>query len=155
MYQLQVYLYQKGLERNTGMPLDECKTLHTTYWKRNWSIQAIADSCRVKIVNGQKWLFNPVSKFWYSLRYEKDRFSTLNQGTGVYCFDEWVKEIRKSKLPLIGQMHDEIIGLLRIGLRERATKVIKNAVYKVNSKLKLDRDLDCDVQFGSNYAEIH
>jgi len=145
----------QGLERNTGMPLDECKTLHTTYWKRNWSIQAIADSCRVKIVNGQKWLFNPVSKFWYSLRYEKDRFSTLNQGTGVYCFDEWVKEIRKSKLPLIGQMHDEIIGLLRIGLRERATKVIKNAVYKVNSKLKLDRDLDCDVQFGSNYAEIH
>jgi len=145
----------KGLERNTGMPLDECTTLHTTYWKRNWSIQAIADSCRVKIVNGQKWLFNPVSKFWYSLRYEKDRFSTLNQGTGVYCFDEWVKEIRKSKLPLIGQMHDEIIGLLRIGLRERATKVIKNAVYKVNSKLKLDRDLDCDVQFGSNYAEIH
>lgn len=145
----------QGLERNTGMPLDECLTLHTTYWKRNWSIQAIADSCKVKTVNGQKWLFNPVSRFWYSLRVEKDRFSTLNQGTGVYCFDEWVKEIRKSKLPIIGQMHDEIIGLLRKGLREKATKVIKNAVYKVNETLKLNRDLDCDVQFGDNYAEIH
>jgi hypothetical protein len=34
------------------------------------------------------WLYNPVSKFWYSAIY-KDIFSTLNQGTGVYCFDTW------------------------------------------------------------------
>lgn len=44
------------------------------------------------IVNNAEsmWLFNPVSKFWYSLRYPKDIFSTLNQGTGVFCFDTWI-----------------------------------------------------------------
>lgn len=145
----------QGLVRNTGMHLDECSKLHTTYWKRNWSIQAIADACKVKTVNGQKWLFNPVSELWYSLRVEKDRFSTLNQGTGVYCFDEWVGEIRKSGLPVIGQMHDEYIGLIKKGLRDRATKVTKDAVKTVNERLKLNRELDCDVQFGNNYSEIH
>lgn len=144
-----------GLVRNTGMPLDQSTKLHTTYWKRNWSIQAIADACKVKTVEGQRWLFNPVSGFYYSLRSDKDRFSTLNQGTGVFCFDKWVEEIRKSKLPICGQMHDEYIGLIRKGLRDRATKVTKDAVKAVNIKLKLNRELDCDVAFGSNYAEIH
>lgn len=144
-----------GLVRNTGMHLGKCTKLHTTYWKRNWSIQAIADACKVKVVSGQKWLYNPVSELWYSLRTEKDRFSTLNQGTGTYCFDMWVKEIRKSKLPVIGQMHDEYIGLIRKGLRDKATKVTKDAVRAVNKQLKLNRELDCDVQFGNSYAEIH
>tara|TARA_R110000824_G_scaffold344886_1_gene531569 strand:- start:28682 stop:30535 length:1854 start_codon:yes stop_codon:yes gene_type:complete len=144
-----------GLERNTGMPIDQCTKLHTTYWKRNWSVQAIADACKVKTVNGQKWLYNSVSELWYSLRHDKDRFSTLNQGTGTYCFDMWVKEIKKSGLPVIGQMHDEYIGLIKLGLRDRATKVTKAAVKAVNIQLKLNRELDCDVAFGNNYSEIH
>lgn len=144
-----------GLVRNTGMYLDEATKLHTTYWRRNWSVQAIADACRVKTVNGQKWLYNPVSELYYSLRHEKDRFSTLNQGTGTYCFDMWVKEIMKSKLPIIGQMHDEYIGLIKVGLRDKATRVTKEAVRAVNKMLKLNRELDCDVAFGNNYAEIH
>lgn len=144
-----------GLERNTGMPIDQCTKLHTTYWKRNWSVQAIADACKVKTVNGQKWLYNSVSGLWYSLRHDKDRFSTLNQGTGTYCFDMWVKEIKKSGLPVIGQMHDEYIGLIKLGLRDRATKVTKDAVKAVNIQLRLNRELDCDVAFGNNYAQIH
>ena len=59
------------------------KALLKGYWERNWAVRKIAEDCVVKTVNGQQWLFNPVSKFWYSLRAEKDRFSTLNQGTGV------------------------------------------------------------------------
>ena len=144
-----------GLERNTGMPLHQCTKLHTTYWEVNWSVQAIADACKVKVVAGQKWLYNPVSGLWYTLRTEKDRFSTLNQGTGTYCFDMWVKEIRKSGLPIVGQMHDEYVGLIKKGLRSKATRVTKEAVQAVNKQLKLNRELDCDVAFGNNYSEIH
>ena len=58
---------------------------------------------------GKKWIFNPVSQFWYSLRAEKDRFSTLNQSTGVYCFDQWIKRVRKKGIIINLQMHDEIL----------------------------------------------
>jgi hypothetical protein len=125
------------------------------YWKRNWSVKAIAEDQLIKTVAGKMWLYNPVSKFWYSLRYKKDIFSTLNQGTGVYCFDTWVKWVRSKSLPIIGQFHDEIIGMIRKGLRERATAVCKWAINKTNEELKLNRDLDCSVDFGEAYSEIH
>jgi len=144
-----------GLERNTGMPLVECTKLHTTYWKRNWAIQAIADSCRVKTVGGQKWLYNSVSKMWYTLRTEKDRFSTLNQGTGVFCFDTWVKYLRQKGLPICAQMHDEVCAAIRLGQRERAKGALEWAIRKTNEELKLNRELGVSVDFGESYAEVH
>ena len=141
--------------RSAGVTTKEGERLVEAYWKRNWSVKAIAEAQIVKQCCGTKWLFNPVSKLWYSLRHEKDRFSTLNQGTGVYCFDMWVKHVRSKKLPIIGQMHDEIIGLLRKGLRDKAIAACKWAVGEVNRELKLNRELDVDVQFGNSYADIH
>ena len=64
----------------TGMPLDKAYSLHKAYWDLNWSVKQIAKDTRHKIVDGKMWLYNPVSGFYYSLRYEKDIFSTLNQG---------------------------------------------------------------------------
>ena len=141
--------------RSAGVSTSQGEKLVLAYWKRNWSVKAIAEACVTKTVGGLKWLYNPVSKFWYSLRHMKDRFSTLNQGTGVYCFDMWVKEVRRSKLPIIGQFHDEVIALVRYGRREKVLKVLKDAVKKVNSQLQLNRDLDVDLSFGQNYSEIH
>ena len=141
--------------RSAGVSTHKGGQLVEAYWKRNWSVKAIAEAQVVKVSGGMKWLYNPVSGFWYSLRHEKDRFSTLNQGTGVYCFDMWVKKVKSKGLPIIGQMHDEIIGLVKKGVRERATSVCKWAVGEINKELKLNRELDVDVQFGSSYAEIH
>jgi len=141
--------------RSAGVSTHKGGLLVEAYWKRNWSVKAIAEAQVVKVSGGMKWLYNPVSGFWYSLRHEKDRFSTLNQGTGVYCFDMWVKKVKSKGLPIIGQMHDEIIGLVKKGVRERATSVCKWAVGEINKELKLNRELDVDVQFGSSYAEIH
>lgn len=56
------------------------------------------------------WLWNPVAEMWYSLRYPKDIFSTLNQGTGVYVFDKWIKKFREKRTQLTGQMHDIILS---------------------------------------------
>ncbi len=103
----------------------------------------------------EMWLFNPVSKFWYSLRYPKDIFSTLNQGTGVFCFDVWIKNFRSKRPQLTGQMHDEVILTIEKGTRLEIEKLLKDSIKKTNRQLKLNRELDIDVQFGDNYAEIH
>lgn len=141
--------------RSAGISKREGTELVEVYWKRNWSVKAVAESQKVKTVRGQMWLFNPVSKFWYSLRHDKDRFSTLNQGTGVYCFDTWIKFVRSKRPQLTGQMHDEIIIEIRKGHREQATNLLKWAISETNKLLKLNRELDVDVQFGQTYADIH
>lgn len=143
------------IARSAGVSQQEGDVLHKAYWKLNWSIPAVADGITTKTCNGQRWLYNPVSGFWYSLRHTKDIWSTLNQGTGVYCFDTWVKYVRSKGLPIIAQMHDEIIGLIKKGLRDRASSVCKWAVKEANKELKLNRDLDCSIDFGDSYAEIH
>ena len=141
--------------RSAGISKSGGDRLVEAYWKRNWSVKAIADECVVKVVDKQKWLYNPVSELWYSLRAEKDRFSTLNQGTGVWCFDTWVKYQRQKGLPQIGQFHDETINLVREENKEKAEQVLRWAIDMTNKELKLNRELDIDVQFGMNYAQIH
>lgn len=138
-----------------GCSRDTAQKIYDAYWKRNWAINKIADDQTVKVCNGSKWLYNPISKYWYSLRHEKDRFSTLVQGSGVYAFDLWLRFVRDGGPPIIGQFHDEFIALIRVGREERCTNHIKAAIGKVNERLKLNRELGCDVQFGLNYAEIH
>jgi len=143
------------IARSAGVSEQEGKKLHEAYWRLNWSIPAIADGLTTKVCRRQKWLYNPVSRLWYSLRAEKDRWSTLNQGTGVWCFDTWVKHIRAGGLPLIGQMHDEIIGLIKDGNQDRCTKFLKECIKKTNEEMKLNRELDVDIQYGGTYADIH
>lgn len=125
------------------------------YWKRNWAVLKIAEDQTVKSCLGGKWLFNPVSKLWYSLRHEKDRFSTLAQGTGVWCFDTWIKNFRKVRGQLTAQMHDEVILCVKIGYRKQCTDMLKQAMQATNEELKLNRELDCSIDFGQSYAQIH
>ena len=145
----------EGLHRDTGMSIKQAKALLKIYWERNWSVKIIAEDTIVKTLGTQMWLYNPVSRFWYSLRYEKDRFSTLNQGTGVYCFDMWVMHMVKRGLQPIGQFHDEVILLVKLGDEKRVEALLQESVKAANKTLKLNRDLDVDVQFGNRYSEIH
>lgn len=145
----------ESLSRSLKVSVSEAKGIVDAYRKKNEAIGRIADDCRVKTVRGQKWLYNPVSKFWYSLRHDKDRFSTLNQGTGVFCFDLWIKEFRKRRSQLTGQMHDEVILCIKKGNREICEKMLREAIDSVNKKLNLNRDLDISVQFGDRYSQIH
>jgi hypothetical protein len=143
------------LARETGMSVKEAKTLLDAFWARNWSVEAVAKSLRVRELFGSMWVQNPVSKFWYALRSEKDRFSTLNQGTGVFCFDTWVAICRKNGIKTIGQFHDEIIALVEEGQQEEVRQLMHEAATKLNEKVKLNVPLGCDVQFGKTYGEIH
>ena len=104
---------------------------------------------------------NPVNGFWYSLRSDKDRVSTLIQGLGSYILDVWLLNIfylagqRSLEVMLLGQFHDEVIIEIPKGLEEEYKALLKDAMEKVNKQLKLNRELACDIQFGNNYSEIH
>ena len=101
------------------------------------------------------WLFNPLSRFWYSLRADKDRFSTLNQSSGVYCFDTWIRYIRNSGIKLCGQFHDECIFTLYKHQREEVTRILREAIDATNRQLKLNVTLGISIAFGDTYANIH
>ena len=145
-----------GLSRRGGFSVKAAEDLLNAFWSRNWSLEAIARAVRTKKTrDGQMWLFNPVSKFWYSLRHEKDKFSTLNQGTGVFCFDTWLCYCRGAGLKSIGQFHDEAIFLVKDGEEEDVSSLIKQAMDKTNKKLGLNVQLSTTPEFGNNYSEIH
>lgn len=141
--------------RGADMTRQEGMDLVEKYWQRNWSVKQVAEDQKVKRCLDSSWLFNPVSKFWYSLRTDKDRFSTLNQGTGVFCFDIWIYNFRKIRPQITAQMHDEIILTVKKGSRKEIKKLLKDAIELTNKQLKLNRDLDIDVKFGNSYSEIH
>lgn len=147
------------IAQSSGMPLKQAQLLHKTYWERNKSVKQVAKSCITKTThvdgNEQMWLLNPVSGFWYSLRYEKDKFSTLNQGTGVFCFDLWVREVRSRGIRIMLQYHDEIAFALLRGNETKVEKTLRDAIKAVNEKVKLNVPLNISVDFGLNYAQIH
>jgi hypothetical protein len=131
------------------------QSVYDSYWKKNWAITRVAEDQTIKTFGGEKWLLNPINGFWYWLKTEKDAFSTLVQGTGSFMFDMWVKLILKRRKQLTGQFHDEFILTLKVGNREKCEKLIRGAMKELNSMFNLNRELDCDVQFGSRYSEIH
>ena len=143
------------IARSAGVSDEIGDVLYNAYWERNWSLTAIADECVVKNSRGMKWLWNPVAKLWVWLKAEKDRFSTLNQSTGTYCFDRWLYFVLQRRPQLTAQFHDEGIWELKKGNREAMTKILKDAMSDVNKELQLNREMDCDVDFGDSYAGIH
>ncbi|MGL4483492.1 MAG: DNA polymerase [Anaerovoracaceae bacterium] len=135
--------------------------IHKAYWKLNWSIKAISKNTKVKNAAGLRWQQNPINKFWYLLKTDKDRFSTLAQGSGAYAFDMWIGQMIKiweeagEVFPLVGDFHDEVILRFKKGNQELYSGRMKQAIQTVNEELKLNRDLDIDIQFNNTYAGIH
>jgi len=144
------------LSRSTGMSVAKCKDLLDAYWQRNWSVNKIAKAQFIKTLkDGSMYLKNPVSGFYYSLRYEKDTFSTLNQGTGVFVFDLWVMKCRDKGVKFSLQYHDEHLSYVPLGKEEEHKKLLEEAMREVNETLKLNVEITSDIQFGESYAAVH
>ena len=145
------------LSKTVGCSIAKAKSVLEAYWERNWAVKRLANDQFVKTVQGKMWQRNPLNGFYYSLRADKDRFSTLNQGGATYIFDIWMYNMVKEGLLPIMQYHDEVLLLVKKqeGERERVTKILKDAVAKVNIQLKLLREMDVDVKFGQDYAAVH
>ena len=140
---------------SAGVSEKEGRALHKAYWEKNWAIKTVAGEQTIKHVGDQMWLLNPINGFYYSLRHEKDIFSTLVQGSASYVFDLWVQNIRKKRNQLTAQFHDEIVLCVKKGFRERCEKLLRDCIQEVNDVLKLNRQLDIEVQYGLRYSDIH
>lgn len=138
-----------------GFSLELAKKLHAAYWKENWFIKAVAEEQKVKTIDDQMWLLNPINGFYYSLRNEKDIFSTLVQGTATYCFDIWVGFTLQEYDGIIGDFHDEQIYRIEESKAPWLAEVIEESMQKTNEYLNLNRVLGCETQTGTRYSDIH
>jgi len=143
------------LALTANISLKEAKMVWETYWEKNWAIKEVAKHQKVKTLDGQMWLYNPISNLWYSLRYEKDIFSTLVQGSAAYVFDRWVQIFRETRPQLTAQFHDEVVLTIRTGHRRQAECLLVESINKLNSELHLNRELAIGTQFGQRYSDIH
>ena len=141
------------LSRQTGLKPREAKSLIDAYWARNWAVEKIAGTRKVREIKGETWILNDVSGFWHSLRSQKDRWSTTNQSTGVYCFDQFVILVKEAGEKVIGQFHDEVV--VATDNTERTERVLLECRGKLNDKMKLNVPLGIDYATGNNYSEIH
>jgi len=146
----------KKLARESGIKVQEAEALLTAFWDLNWAIQKVAKDSYVKTLrDGTMWIKNPVSGFYYSLRYDRDKWSTINQGTGVYIFDQWVMRMRKLGVHPQLQYHDEVLLSVPKGTEGGTEVTLKKAMEGVNEALKLNITVQVDTQTGDNYAECH
>ena len=79
----------------------------------------------------------------------------INTLTGVYCFDSWLREVRKKGIKIFLQYHDEKGSILLKGQEEQREKDLKDAIEEVNKKVKLNVPLGVSVAFGNTYSDIH
>src|SRR5690606_2204431 len=124
------------------------------YWKLNWSVLEIEkEQIIIQDSKGNKWLINPINGYLYSLRSEKDIFSTLAQGTGSFFFDMWVdcilnKQYEKwKKKTLTGSFHDEVIVVIKDTekFKNEMGNIIEQSIKEVSDKFKVRRSLGCEV----------
>ena len=142
---------------------EEAEVALEGYWKLNWSVLEIEKEQVVIESGAGKWLVNPINGHCYSLRSEKDIFSTLAQGTGSYFFDMWVDNILQGqfekwgKKTLTGSFHDEVVLVLRDNekFKIEMENIVNTAINKVSEQFKVRRKLGCEVQFGQRYSDIH
>lgn len=134
------------------------------YWKLNWAVLEIEkEQVIITDAKGGKWLLNPINGHLYSLRSEKDIFSTLAQGTGSYFFDMWVDNILEGQFEkwgrktLTASWHDEVVLVHKDSekFKQEMGDIVKGAIDKVSGQFMLRRKLGCEVQFGQRYSEIH
>ncbi len=151
----------KTVARTAKVSDKVAKKLYEGYHKLNWSIEKISKSTTIKKTTFGTWQFNPINKFWYSLRSDKDRFSTLIQGTGAYILDLWLyhcNRLAKKRgldFKLLGQFHDELILEQPSYAEEIYRELVADGLNEVNKQLKLNRDLASDINFGIKYSDIH
>ena len=147
-----------------GITVQEAQEALDGYWKLNHSVVTIAEEqVVVECARGHKWLINPINGFMYSLRTEKDKFSTLAQGTAAFLFDMWVDTFldklqeKWGRKTLTAQMHDELVVVCKDD--EKAVDIIKtmllDSIQEVSERYMMRRGLGCDVQKGYKYSEIH
>src|SRR5699024_7191518 len=108
-----------------------------------------------KTLDGEEWVLNPLNGYWYSLRSEHTKFSTLNQGAGDYIFTLWCYFCMQDGLKLSYGAHDEILMQVKESDIDKYANIINESMDKVNAVLGLRIPIKVDYDVGVNYAEVH
>lgn len=151
-------LYLVGAEtlsRNLEISKIEAQGLIDAYWKIHFAVKVASDNFEVKRVGNENWIFNPISRFWYYLRNEKDKFSVVNQSSAVFCFNMWVWNCTRKGIWPVTQSHDDQLYVVPEDKVEETVKIINTSMDNVNKQLKLNVLLACETQVGNNVAETH
>ena len=139
-----------------GKTRKDAQAIIDAYWEKNWAVKRFAEDQKVIEYEDERWIINPLNGFRYWLKTDKDKFSTLNQGGGTYIFDLWLHLLISKGLSISLNIHDEQSGgRVKIGEEKEVERVCKESIKEVNEMLGLLRDMDCDVQFGKSYADVH
>lgn len=147
----------KTISKASGYAVEKSKEIVDAYARRNWAVNSVAESLEIKKVGGKKWLFNPTTMLWYPLRNEKDKFSTLNQSTGAFFFDIFSASFRRLGYSIMYESHDENLAEIE-DTEEAQRKVVadvEKALNNANKAVKMMVNINADVKFGYNYAEVH
>ena len=147
----------KTLSRNLGLAYDLAAKLIETYKVRNKSQYDFAADLTVKTEFGQKWVFNPVSRFWMELRSEKDRLSAIFSSTGVYFFDTFKMYAKILGIKPALESHDELLSYVLDSESEQSEVAAKlnKAIKYTNERIKLNVKIGIEYKFGTNYAQTH
>lgn len=166
-YALQYSCGVKTLARTSGVSEEVARKIFQAYRKINWSIEEIANVQVTKTVSHGIYLKNPINGIWYHLKKDRDKFSTLVQGSGAYLLDLWLMYIfhlRKKPeyeieggLNLVATMHDENLQEFNdLGNNEEVVKkLFDDALALANKRLNQKISFGCDTQTGYKYSEIH
>lgn len=143
------------LSKDLNITVKEASKLIEAYWIKNRCVKIFTDLCKTKQINKQLWVQNPLNKYWYSLRSEKDIFSTVNQGTGDYIFTLWQHNLIRLGVVLYGGFHDEIITCCKPEECDTVIEKLKLAMEMVNKQLGLKVPIGIDYKIGNSYADVH
>lgn len=143
------------LSKELKCSVKEAKSLLDAYWKINWSVKHFASRCKTKTIKDQMWVLNPLNNYWYSLRNEKDIFSTVNQGAGDYIFTLWEKFLMMDGVIIRGGWHDELVTTCKPEDCDKTVAKLYSAIDKVNEVLQLKVPVGIDHKIGDTYADVH
>lgn len=147
----------KTLSRTLGVDVATAQNLIDSYWEVHFAVKTAAERFKTKKVGDETWIYNPVSRFWYYLRNDKDKFSVVNSSASVYLFNLWVLFVTKRVGFPITQTHDDL--MLRVEDKEETVKEVMNqvrlAIEDVNKYVKLNVKIDCEVQSGYKFSDTH
>ena len=73
----------------------------------------------------------------------------------VFVFDNWVRELRKLKLVITLQYHDEIFKYTLKDNQDEEAKLIKGCIQSVNDRMKVNVPLGVSLAYGLNYSDVH
>lgn len=143
------------LSRNLEIPKKEAQKLIDAYWEIHFAVKVATEQIRTIKVGDETWAFNPISKFFYYVRNEKDLFSIINQSSAVYCFNMWVWNCTNMGIWPVTQSHDDSLYIVNEEDEEKTVAIIDEAMKRTNQQLSLNVQLDCETQVGNNVAETH